>query len=389
MNRAQKIRMLIGEASALMAGDREFDTTRALAIADEIEAMFEQQHENLQQLFADRQSEITGEPGFDELLTKCFDILKVKGGDYTIGSKDRLHNFRTVAEFTGLSMYQVLSVYFYKHVAAVFAFLKSGGQSESEPIEGRMADVINYMLLMNLMVREKRDAQGTPMNPEWKQTPPVYARLKWTDDVEKRPTVAEIERHIDLHEQLLKTVSVVDPVADLIDKECGVHAEPIVGGMHTSANLDAFEQPFENLPPSNPMVSQEQPIPYVPTQLAKEFTSVESSKSLPRDLVTVDHGEVRIRHKGVQYKLDGRLASAGDIAEFLGSMLKCEVVVCDSGKWASVQPEQVVNIEPAVELEPPKCARCAAALLNNGSCPFACTVQPVMQGSTTSFKPVK
>lgn len=99
---------------------------------------------------------LTGDNDFDEMLQKCIDILKVKGDDYTMGTGDRLHNFKTVAEFTGMTPEQVLGVYFYKHVSAVFSFIKSGGQSESEPIDGRISDCINYMLLFQKMVQERR-----------------------------------------------------------------------------------------------------------------------------------------------------------------------------------------------------------------------------------------
>lgn len=97
---------------------------------------------------------LTGDADFDDILWKCIDILKVKGDDYTIGTGDRLHNFKTVAEFTSLTPEKTLGVYFYKHVSAIFAFIKGG--KESEPIEGRIADIINYMLLFYKMVLERR-----------------------------------------------------------------------------------------------------------------------------------------------------------------------------------------------------------------------------------------
>lgn len=103
---------------------------------------------------------ITGDPDFDEILDKCCEILGVKGADYTIGNKDRLHNFRTVGNFCDLSPMQALGVYFYKHVSAIFAFIKNGGQSESEPIDGRIADVINYMLLFYKMVKEQKNGKS-------------------------------------------------------------------------------------------------------------------------------------------------------------------------------------------------------------------------------------
>lgn len=98
-----------------------------------------------------------GVPAFDEMLAKCRDILGLKGPDYTVGhTEDRLHNFRACSNFLGCSMEQVLAVFAYKHMAAIFAFIRAGGQSESEPIEGRIADVINYMLLFYAILKEKR-----------------------------------------------------------------------------------------------------------------------------------------------------------------------------------------------------------------------------------------
>jgi hypothetical protein len=97
---------------------------------------------------------LTGDQDFDEILEECFNILGVKGDDYTIGTHDRLHNFKTVSGFTGMTPPAVLGVYFYKHVAAIFAYIKSNGKKQSEPISGRIADCINYMLLFYKMVKE-------------------------------------------------------------------------------------------------------------------------------------------------------------------------------------------------------------------------------------------
>jgi len=98
----------------------------------------------------------TGDDDFDSLLQKCIEVLRVKGKDYTIGTGDRLHNFKTVGEFTGMTPEQSLGVYLYKHISAIFAYIKKGDQSESEPIEGRVTDVINYMLLFHKMIQERK-----------------------------------------------------------------------------------------------------------------------------------------------------------------------------------------------------------------------------------------
>jgi len=105
---------------------------------------------------------ISSDADFDEMLNRCLDILKVKGNDYTVGKADtdRLHNFRTVADFTGLTPKEALGVYLYKHVAAIYAFIKSDGQAESEPIRDRLADVINYCLLLWKLIQEERRAEG-------------------------------------------------------------------------------------------------------------------------------------------------------------------------------------------------------------------------------------
>jgi hypothetical protein len=110
-----------------------------------------------------------GDLDFDTILSDCRQILGVKGTDYTIGSTDRLANFRKVAEFTGMTKEQVLGVYLYKHMAAVFSYVKSGGQNESEPIEGRIADCINYLLLFYKMVAE---------NGRYAQDSSAYTRVR-------------------------------------------------------------------------------------------------------------------------------------------------------------------------------------------------------------------
>lgn len=109
---------------------------------------------DLSKSFPDVAVQLTGDVDFDELLKKCISILKVKGADYTIGTGDKLHNFKTTSEFMGLTPKQVLGTFLYKHMSAVFAYIKNDGQTESEPISGRLADVINYMLLLHKMIKE-------------------------------------------------------------------------------------------------------------------------------------------------------------------------------------------------------------------------------------------
>lgn len=97
----------------------------------------------------------TGDDDIDEMLIDCISTLESKGAEYTIGSKDRLHNFRTVGSFTGVGMMTVWGVYFYKHVSSIFSFIKNNGEVKSnEPISGRIMDCIVYLLLFYKIVKE-------------------------------------------------------------------------------------------------------------------------------------------------------------------------------------------------------------------------------------------
>lgn len=99
---------------------------------------------------------IYADPDFRLAMEECDKILSVKGHDYTQGSPNRLANFDEAADFLGLTPFRILGVYLYKHIVAVFSFLRHG-RVESEPIEGRIHDVINYALLLYKMVKREKD----------------------------------------------------------------------------------------------------------------------------------------------------------------------------------------------------------------------------------------
>jgi hypothetical protein len=121
--------------------------------------------------------QLTGDDDFDRILSICFDVLKIKGRDYTIESPDRLKNFKDVASMVDVPPMKVLATYLWKHIAAVFSYIKSGGQNESEPIEMRIVDCINYLLLLGKMVSElgAKSALG-------ELTDEMLKRISFTDD---------------------------------------------------------------------------------------------------------------------------------------------------------------------------------------------------------------
>lgn len=91
------------------------------------------------------------DPDLRSMLHICDNMLKAKGHDYTQGSPNRLQNFDAAAVRLGLRPEQVLAVYMNKHWSALETFFQKG-RVESEPIEGRIADLINYLLLLSKMV---------------------------------------------------------------------------------------------------------------------------------------------------------------------------------------------------------------------------------------------
>lgn len=110
---------------------------------------------------------IAADDDFRAVMEACDRILTVKGADYTQGESKlsddfgRLKNFYRNGSRLGLSARQVLGVYLNKHLDAIETYLRDG-QVESEAIDGRICDAINYLLLLAKMVRVERrdDARG-------------------------------------------------------------------------------------------------------------------------------------------------------------------------------------------------------------------------------------
>lgn len=86
-------------------------------------------------------------------------LLVVKGGEYA-NAEDRLANFKRGAGLTGCTPLQVLFIYMSKHYDAVASFAQTSAKGEarpsSEPIEGRLDDLINYCLLAKGLIAEER-----------------------------------------------------------------------------------------------------------------------------------------------------------------------------------------------------------------------------------------
>lgn len=81
-------------------------------------------------------------------------INDTKGKDYA-GDKDALANFKVIGKDLGLDPMTVWGVYASKHWSAIMAFIREG-KVESEPIEGRLHDVILYCFLLLGLIQERK-----------------------------------------------------------------------------------------------------------------------------------------------------------------------------------------------------------------------------------------
>jgi hypothetical protein len=88
------------------------------------------------------------EGDFQQIVT----LNKTKGVDYA-GQEDALANFKRHAADLGLRPEQIWAVYAGKHWDAITTYVREGGV-HSEPIEGRLHDLILYSFLLLGLIRE-------------------------------------------------------------------------------------------------------------------------------------------------------------------------------------------------------------------------------------------
>jgi hypothetical protein len=76
-----------------------------------------------------------------------------KGKEYA-KTADRFDNFNRLSAKLGLPRNKVWQVYFQKHLDAVESYIENGKAYSSEPILGRIVDLITYLTLLGGMIEE-------------------------------------------------------------------------------------------------------------------------------------------------------------------------------------------------------------------------------------------
>lgn len=101
-----------------------------------------------------------GDDFFARKFVECMDLIKRKNADYSQGEQkgDRIAAFKRIAKDIDITPEKAWAVLCQKHWGAVMKYVKDG-IVESEPIEGRITDIINYMILLAAIIEGKKEAE--------------------------------------------------------------------------------------------------------------------------------------------------------------------------------------------------------------------------------------
>lgn len=99
----------------------------------------------------------------DKIFEDIKEISRKKGEDYTKGDADALKNFKE-GQIFGLSPKQVCGMFMKKHIDAIYNYIRTDGQSESEPIAERIKDAILYLCLLQGIITEEAREQVSKLN---------------------------------------------------------------------------------------------------------------------------------------------------------------------------------------------------------------------------------
>lgn len=81
--------------------------------------------------------------------------MSTKGKEYSRNEEDVNSNFKRLSAETGINSKQVLYIYLKKHLDAITYFIKEN-KVESEIIESRIADAINYLFILASLIEEEK-----------------------------------------------------------------------------------------------------------------------------------------------------------------------------------------------------------------------------------------
>jgi hypothetical protein len=146
-----------GEVRMAKFVDEEAERANAPVSSAAFESGRSASKEDLQEFLAG----YLGDKVFARRFSDCIDTLRAKNADYSQNEQkgDRIAAFRRIARDIDLPMRKVWAVFAQKHWGAIMRFVKEG-RVESEPIDGRIDDLINYAVLFGAIVRDERHQES-------------------------------------------------------------------------------------------------------------------------------------------------------------------------------------------------------------------------------------
>lgn len=91
---------------------------------------------------------------FEEQVERSRNVLCKKASEYA--TEDRLHNFRVAAKMQGCDEKKALAGMMAKHTVSIYDMCISGKDYPIELWGEKITDHINYLLLLNAIVREEK-----------------------------------------------------------------------------------------------------------------------------------------------------------------------------------------------------------------------------------------
>ena len=104
------------------------------------------------------------------------ELMRDKGMEYTVNDEYKLKNFKSIAERLKSKPEFVALTYLLKHMDSVRNYVLDGVEASNEPIEGRLRDIRNYILLLGALILERRESDVNGMIYEGELEP--YAIIK-------------------------------------------------------------------------------------------------------------------------------------------------------------------------------------------------------------------
>lgn len=87
--------------------------------------------------------------------TRCVKIMATKGKEYSLSQEDVNNNFKRLGLELNLSPNKILWIFLKKHLDAILNYINTG-KVESEEIEGRIVDAINYLFILGSLIEEEK-----------------------------------------------------------------------------------------------------------------------------------------------------------------------------------------------------------------------------------------